>query len=111
MLAASHQPLDIWSREGFTVALGEFLLEQQQLDALGLARAKRVAVESGGRLDTVLAQLGLVSERSLAEATARLLGLTLALPADYPQTAVLTERLRLKFLRTSRALPIAVDSG
>ena len=60
----------------------------QQLDALGgysaasraicdqqtLERARRVAAESGQRLDAVLIQLGLVSERGLAEAYADLLG-------------------------------------
>jgi general secretion pathway protein E len=111
VLAASHQPLDPWSPDGYAAALGEYLIEQRQLDATGLARARRVAAENGGRLDTVLAQLGLVSERSLAETTARLLGLTLAAPGDYPQAAILPERLRLKFLRKARALPIAIDEA
>ena len=107
MLAPSHQPLDLWSREGFAVALGDFLVERGQLDPLGLARARRVAGESASRLDIVLSQLGLVSERVLAEATARLLGLEIAVA--YPKQAILPERLRLKFLRRSRALPIAID--
>jgi general secretion pathway protein E len=109
MLAPSHQPLDLWSREGFAIALGDFLIERGQVDAVGLARARRVAGENAGRLDTVLTQLGLVSERALADATARLLGLVIASPADYPKEAILPERLRLKFLRRSRALPIALD--
>src|SRR5262245_55220722 len=109
MLATSHQPLDLWSREGFAIALGDFLIGRGQLDAVGLARARHVAEESASRLDTVLTQLGLVSERSLAEATARLLGLAVAVPADYPQEAILADRLRLKFLRRSRALPIGLD--
>ena len=74
---------------------------------MGLERARRVAGESAGRLDTVLSQLGLVSERVLAEATARLLGLEIAVV--YPKEAILPERLRVKFLRRSRALPIAID--
>ena len=109
MLAPSHQPLDPWSREGFAVALGDFLIERGQLDAVGLARARRVAGESAGRIDTVLTQLGLVSERALAEATARLLGLEIVAPAVYPKEAILPDRLRLKFLRRSKALPIALD--
>ncbi len=109
MLAPSHQPLDPWSREGFAVALGDFLIERGQLDAVGLARARRVAGESASRLDTVLTQLGLLSERALAEATARLLGLEIAASAAYPKEAILPDRLRLKFLRRSRALPIALD--
>ena len=109
MLAPLHQPLDQWSREGFTLALGNFLIERGQLDQVSLARARRVAGEGGARLDVVLTQLGLVGERALAEATARLLGLKIAAPLDYPQEPILPDRLRLKFLRRSRALPLAVD--
>ena len=109
MLAPSHQPLDPWSRDGFAIALGDFLIERGLLDAVGLARARRVAGERASRLEIVLTQLGMVSERALAEATARLLGLEIAAPAAYPKEAILPDRLRLKFLRRSRALPIALD--
>ncbi len=95
--------------ERFTAALGELLIQQGQLDATSLDRGRRLAGESGGRLDTVLSQLGLVSERALAEATARLLRLKIAAPLDYPAEAILPDRLRLKFLRKSGALPIALD--
>ena len=57
----------------------------------------------------MLTQLGLVSERTVAEATAHLLGLRMATRADYPAEAILPDRLRLKFLRKSRAIPIGVD--
>src|SRR5262249_42159974 len=97
------------SEEAFASSLGDLLVEQGTLDAASLDRGRRLADESGRRLDKVLPQLGLVSERALAEATARLLGLKLAAPADYPAEAILPERLRLKFLRKSRAIPIALD--
>jgi general secretion pathway protein E len=66
-----------------------------------------VAADGASRLDTVLTQLGLVSERTLAEAIAELLGLEIAVA--YPNEPILPERLRLKFLRRSKALPIAID--
>src|SRR5262245_64193687 len=97
------------SQEAFATALGEVLVEQGLLDSASLDRGRRVASDTNSRLDKVLPQLGLVSERALAEATARLLGLKLAAPADYPAEAILPERLRLKFLRKSRAIPIALD--
>jgi general secretion pathway protein E len=109
VLAASHQPLDLWSPEAFASALGELLIRQGQLDAVSLERGRRAAGESGGRLDTVLTQLGLVSECALAETIARLLALKLATPTDYPQAPILADRLRLKFLRKSRSIPIAID--
>ena len=100
---------DIWPAERFTAALGHLLIQQGQLDAISLDRGLRLANESGRRLDTVLTQLGLVSERALAEATAKLLGLELAKSSDYPQAAILPDRLRLKFLRKSRAIPIGLE--
>ena len=100
---------DIWPAERFTAALGHLLIQQGQLDAISLDRGLRLANESGGRLDRVLTQLGLVSERALAEATAKLLGLELAKSSDYPQAAILPDRLRLKFLRKSRAIPIGLE--
>jgi general secretion pathway protein E len=111
MLAPMSPLQDVLTPEGFTVALGELLIAQGQLDANSLERGRRLTAESGARLDVVLTQLGLVSERALAEATAKLLGLMIAVAADYPQTALLPNRLRLKFLRKSRAIPIAVDDS
>ena len=110
MLAAPNRPtLQEWSPEAFAAALGDRLIEQGKLDTNGLERARSLVEESGGRLDAVLTQLGLVSERALAEAMAALLGLEIALPADYPAAAILPERLRPKFLRKTRALPIGLD--
>jgi general secretion pathway protein E len=109
MLAvATPHVLADWSRDSFAAALENLLLAQGRLDAMGLDRGRRLACESGSRLDTVLTQLGLLSEHALAQATAELLGLKLASESDYPQTAILAERLRLKFLRKSRAIPIAL---
>ena len=109
MLAIVGPLSDLWSPESFTAALGELLIAQGQLDDKGLERGRRLASESGRRLDKVLTQLGLISERALAEATAKLLGLKLAAPAHYPAAPLLPDRLRLKFLRKSRVIPIALD--
>ena len=51
-------------------ALGDILLRQGHCDQQTLDRARRVAAESDQRLDAVLIQLGLVSERGLADAYA-----------------------------------------
>ena len=54
--------------------LGPTLVDSGAIDQRTLERARRVAAETGGRLDQVLTQLGLVSERGLAEALAQLVG-------------------------------------
>jgi general secretion pathway protein E len=91
--------------------LARNLVESGQLDAASLDRGRRIAADSGSRLDTILTQLGLVSERALAEGFAALLSLKIAGPSDYPQTAILPDRLRLKFLRKVRALPVALTDN
>ena len=100
-----------WSPETYAGALGDWLVERGHLDKTGLARGCRVAEESGGRLDAVLTQLGMVSDRVLAEAAATLLGLSVSAPADYPSSPILPDRLRVKFLRKARAIPIALEDG
>jgi len=52
--------------------LGPALIDSGAVDPRTLERARRVASETGGRLDRVLTQLGLISERGLAEALAQL---------------------------------------
>jgi len=91
--------------------LGAVLVEGGTIDRRTLDRAGRVAVETRGRLDHVLTQLGLVSERGLAEALAQLIGAPLVEVRDYPDTPLFLDRLKVKFLRKVRALPIAATNG
>ena len=91
--------------------LASILLRQNQCDAQTIDRGRRVATESGQRLDLVLIQLGLVTERGLAEAYATLLGAPLAGPARFPEAALFPERLSPRFLRTARACPLAVEDN
>jgi general secretion pathway protein E len=89
-------------------ALSSVLLERGLVDDKTLDRARRVAGETGQRLDAVLTQLGLVSERGLAEALAALLGLPLVTADRYPAAPLLVDRLKARFLRKAHALPIEV---
>src|SRR5262249_55300042 len=68
---------------------------------------RRVAAETGSRLDQILTQLGLISDRGLAEALAQLIAAPLVAPADYPDAPLFHEQLKAKFLRRARAVPIA----
>ncbi len=91
--------------------LAGLLVEQGQCDARGIERGRRVAAETGQRVDSVLMHLGLVTERGLAQAYAALLGLPAAGPARYPAEPLLPERLGPRFLRQARALPVAQEGG
>src|ERR1700722_1948459 len=91
--------------------LCDILIARSVIDQRSLARAQRVAAETGGRLDRVLTQFGLVSERGLAEAMAELLDAPLATAADFPETPLFCEQLRPKFLRKAQAVPIAANGN
>ena len=90
--------------------LGTALVEGGVIDQRTLDRARRVAADAGSRLDRILTQLGLLSERGLAEALAQILGVQLVTAADYPDAPLFKERLGPKFLRRARAMPIAADA-
>jgi len=89
------------------VRLGEILMRSGTIDQRSFDRAWRVAAETGSRVDLVLTQLGMVTERGLAEALAQLVGAPIVGIADYPEAPLFSERLKAKFLRKARALPIA----
>jgi general secretion pathway protein E len=91
-------------------ALADRLVETGHCDARTIERARRVATETGQRLDNVLIQLGLLTERGLADAYAALLHLPVAGAGRYPTDApLIPDRLRPRFLRQARALPVAID--
>src|ERR1700738_4001919 len=91
--------------------LGASLVDSGAIDRRTLDRARRVAAETGARLDQCLTQLGLVSDRGLAEALAQLIAAPLVGTADYPDAPLFHDRLKPKFLRRVRALPIAAGGG
>ena len=96
--------------DGTLDQLAETLLQAGHCDARALDRSRRVATETGQHLDAVLLQLGLVSERGMAEAYARLLDLPIAAPGRYPNGSPLfADRLTARFLRSARAVPVAMD--
>jgi general secretion pathway protein E len=98
-------------RDAAASALGALLATRGLIDAKTLERALRVAEESGQRFDAVLTQLGLVSDKALASAFGDLLALPLADAGRYPAAPIFPERLRPKFLRRARLIPVALDSG
>ena len=93
-----------------TGGLAEYLVRHGRCDARAVERGRRVALETGQPLDNVLIQLGLLTERDLAESYAAFLDLPIARPERYPhEQPLFSERLQLKFLRQARAMPIALE--
>jgi general secretion pathway protein E len=91
--------------------LATYLLGTGQIDQTGLVRADTIVAETGQSRAAALVQLGLIGERSLAQCYASMLSRRLLGPADYPITPVLPERLRPRFLRDARVLPLGIEAG
>jgi general secretion pathway protein E len=110
-IEAISPPATPANEETAVAALIDLLLDRGLVDGKTMERARRVSTESGQRLDSVLIQLGLIGERGLAEAYAALLGLQIAGTDRYPDEPVLPDRLKPKFLRRARAVPLAADEA
>lgn len=111
MMSQTGQDLLQDSPDDRLEALQQLLIAQHLADDKMLERAGRVAAESGRRLDHVLTQLGIVSEKDLARSLGTLLEAPITDPDRYPRDPVFPERLRGRFLRKAHAVPIAIEAG
>jgi general secretion pathway protein E len=91
-------------------ALTARLIAGAKLDPAGAERAQRLVVESGRPLAAVLASLGLVGERDIAEALAEVLGIAAVRASEFPEIPALDEGVSPKFLREARVLALGADS-
>ena len=82
------------------------LLEKGRLKDADLVRARRLQEETGGSLLTLLARLGLVSERDHAETSAAVLGLPLISAKDAPELPPEGVALTAKFMKQFHIVPI-----
>jgi len=87
------------------------LRRKGKLGVHDLARAGRLAEESGDPLLPMAVRLGLVSERDLAQAYSEVLDLPLAQASDYPEEPVAAEVFSLRFLKDARVVPIREDDN
>jgi general secretion pathway protein E len=92
--------------------LGEILIERGKLDPASLERALRLQQADGGeRIGAILVKAGMVAERDMMEALSSQLGLPLIAATDYPELPILEERVPVRFLKESKALPLREDAG
>lgn len=86
------------------------LLEQGFCDSIAINRAAGMAADGEFSLPQALVQLGLVAERVLAKAFGTVLSLQVAGLERYPNAAILPNLLHARFLRSARAIPVAIES-
>ena len=87
------------------------LLEKGRLKDADLARARRLQEETGGSLLTLLARLGLVSERDHAETAAAVLGLPLVSTKDAPELPPESVALAPKFMKQFHIVPVGESAA
>ena len=83
------------------------LVEKGRIKEPDLVRARRLQEDSGGSLLSLLARLGLVSERDHAEAAAAVLGLPLVSAKDAPELPPEGTALSVKFMKQFHVVPLA----
>ena len=83
------------------------LLEKGRLKDTDLARARRLQEEAGGGLLSLLARLGLVSERDHAETVAAVLDLPLVSAKEAPELPPEGVVLTSKFMKQFHVCPVA----
>ncbi|MHB1291205.1 MAG: type II secretion system ATPase GspE [Sulfuricella sp.] len=94
-----------------TQRLGEILINRGKLDSASLERALRLQEADGNeRIGAILVKAGMVAERDMMEALCSQLDLPLVAAADYPELPVLEERVSVRFLKESKALPLREDA-
>ena len=87
----------------------DYLQTRGKLPAGDLARARKLAEDSGDPLRAMLVRLGLVSDRDMASAMASVLNLDLIGADDYPDEPVAEDQLSLRFLKDARLVPLRED--
>jgi general secretion pathway protein E len=104
----SRQPAVALAAEDalFEERLLGYLLAADALSVESAERARRAHARAGSSVVDILIRLGLCEEKALARAVAQLTGLRQLRAEDFPQAAILADRLSVPFLREARAIPI-----
>lgn len=90
--------------------LGEILIERGKLDLANLERALRVQeTNTQERIGAILTRTGFAAERDVIEALSLQLDVPVAPLTSYPELPILEERVSVRFIKESRALPLLED--
>jgi general secretion pathway protein E len=88
--------------------LGEILIERKKIEPDELDRALELQLERGDKLGKILVDMGLIAQRDVLVALSEQMGVPLVTIEGPPPSAPEIERLSHRFLRQSRAYPIAL---
>ena len=92
--------------------LGEILIERGKLDLANLERALRVQeTNKQERIGAILARTGFAAERDVIEALSLQMDVPVVPLTSYPELPILEERVSVRFIKESRALPLLEDES
>ena len=91
--------------------LGEMLVERRKIEAEELERALELQRERGDKLGKILVDMGLVAQRDVLAALSEQLDVPLVTIDGPPPSAPEIEGLSYRFLRQSRAFPVALNGS
>src|SRR5262249_50557851 len=91
--------------------LGEILIARQKIEPEDLERALELQQERGDKLGKILVDMGLIAQRDMLAALSDQLGLPLISIDGPPPVAPELEGLSERFLRQSRAFPVALGDS
>ncbi len=88
-----------------------FLEQREALDGIGIERALEAQRRTGQRIDTVLAELGLVQHETLLAAVSAFTGFLSISTQQFPVEALNDVPVQPEFLRANTILPVAVHDN
>ena len=86
--------------------IGELLVRDNKLRQADLDQALLVNTDNGGGTGPLLVRLGLVSDKDLADAYAKLYDVPLLKDDELPDTPVANQILPFRFLKSAHVAPI-----
>ena len=92
-----------------THSVGKRLVAEGLLDGHELRRVEDLSDENGASVINLVAKLGLVAERELADMVARVSGLERATDEDFPEAPLAEAQISLRFLKAIPACPLTED--
>jgi general secretion pathway protein E len=105
--STADQPLELPRYQ----RLGEMLIERKKIEPEDLERALELQQERGDKLGKILVDMGLIALRDVLAALSEQLGVPLVTVDSAPPVAPEIEGLSPRFLRQSRAFPLAIQDS
>ena len=98
------------NQETFIDSMSTALLEMKMLDKAAVDRARRAYGETKAGFDTVLTELGLLSDEELASFWSKWLQIPLLSDMELPETPILEDLLDQKFLAANSVVPVCLEN-